>query len=168
MNYAAIYECDTANGVGCRTSVFVSGCRRHCKNCHNQQAWDFEYGNKLNTEVREYISSTLNHKYIDGISILGGEPFERENQIEVWLLAHSAKELGKSVWIYTGYTFEELMKNAPYSYIIEILHECDVLVDGPFVEEKKDLTLDFRGSSNQRIIDVPSSMKSKSVVLLKM
>lgn len=168
MHYAAIYECDTANGIGCRTSVFVSGCRRHCKNCHNQQAWDFNYGKPFNLDTKEYIRSTLKHDYIDGLSILGGEPFERENQVEVWLLAHIAKELGKTVWIYSGYTFEELLKNAPYSYIIEILRECDVLVDGPFIEEKKDISLEFRGSSNQRIIDLPKSLADKSVVLLKM
>ena len=156
MNYAAIYEADIANGVGCRTSFFVSGCTHHCKGCFNEKAWDFNYGEPYTKDVEDYIISTLTPSNIDGLSVLGGEPMELVNQEAIISLLRRTKELGKTIWIYSGYTLEELSdpnnKRCHGPYTDEILKLIDVLVDGEFVLEKKNISLQFRGSENQRIL----------------
>ena len=168
MNIASIKYCDCANGPGMRTSVFVSGCRRHCKGCFNEVAWDFNYGEPYRTKYYYYISQSLSDKNIDGLTLLGGEPFEPENQFSSWAIAKIAKDLGKTVWAYSGFTFEELTRNVhPSEYPQELIGIIDVLVDGPFIEEQKDITLKFRGSKNQRIIDVQKSLKESKVILME-
>lgn len=159
MNYGSIKIEDTANGPGLRTSLFVSGCTHHCKGCFNPETWDFSYGKPYTKEVEKYIFSTLNHKYVDGLTILGGEPMEVVNQKELYNLCFHTKCMGKSLWIYSGYTLEELMdpenKRCHGVYTESILSFADVLVDGEFQIENKDISLVFRGSRNQRIITNP-------------
>ena len=167
MNYAVIKKNDIANGVGVRVSLFVSGCRHHCKNCFNKEAWDFNYGDPFTDEVKEEIMSALDHDYVDGLSFLGGEPFEKENVPTLITLAQEFKERfpSKNIWCYTGFDFEkELMHRDEET--MKLLSFIDVLVDGRFVEELKDLSLLFRGSSNQKIIDVKASLKEGKTVLL--
>ena len=168
MNVASTKLCDCANGPGMRVSVFVSGCRRHCKGCFNQITWDFNYGTLYDKKYRNYINEVLKEPYIDGLSILGGEPFEPENSFSSWNLAIMAKRHGKNVWAYSGFTFEELYSHrSVFDCVYELLKEVDVLVDGPFVEEEKDITLKFRGSRNQRIIDIPASIKAGKAVFVE-
>ena len=147
MNYAKIVKCDIANGPGVRVSLFVSGCRNHCKGCFQPETWDFSFGNPFTKETEEEIMEALHPEWIQGFSLLGGEPMEPENQeVLLPLLSRIRTELPKKdVWLYTGYRLSQI-KNAP------ILQFVDVLVDGPFIEEQKDITLSFRGSTNQRII----------------
>ena len=164
MNYAEIKNFDIANGLGVRVSLFVSGCTHHCKNCFNQMTWDFKYGKEFTKEVEDLIIDYLKPEHITGLSLLGGEPMEPSNQ--------RAKETypQKDIWCYTGYLFDrELLQEsrARCEVTDELLSYIDVLVDGKFVEELKDLSLKFRGSSNQRIIDVPESLKRHEVVLYK-
>lgn len=156
MNYAAIKKTDIANGPGVRVSLFVSGCRRHCKNCFNSETWDFNYGNQFAKNTMSTIIGALNQDYIEGFSILGGEPFEPENRETVLNIVRKVKEEfpQKTIWCYSGFTFEELIDSAR-----NILEYIDVLVDGEFIDEKKNLRLKFRGSENQRIIDVKKSLK---------
>lgn len=166
MNYAAIYEADVANGPGCRTSLFVSGCTHHCKGCFNQQAWDFSYGKPYTPDVHRYILGTLERA--DGLSILGGEPMELRNQLQVLWLVRAAKELGKNVWVYSGYTFEQLTggdARCRGGHTDELLGLIDVLVDGEFIQEQKDISLRFRGSRNQRILDMPASLREGGPVI---
>ena len=161
MNYATIKYSDIANGEGVRTSLFVSGCRRGCKNCFNEVAWNFAAGEPFTREVEDEIMRSLDHPFCDGLTVLGGEPMEPENQaglvdfIERVRRAYP-KGSGKSIWCYTGDTLDELMPGARhYTDVTERLLECiDILVDGPFVQGLYDITLRFRGSSNQRIIDM--------------
>lgn len=162
MNIAKINPCDIANGTGVRVSVFVSGCRRHCDGCHNEQAWDFGYGEPFTWAKEEYIQALLEPDYIDGITILGGEPFERENIADAHALCKMTKESGKTVWVYTGYTWEEVIRQKAW----EIRRAyVDVIVDGPYLAAEKDISLLFRGSRNQRIIDVQESIKTGTAVL---
>lgn len=170
MNYAKIYQADCANGVGCRVSLFVSGCTHHCKGCFNQETWDFSYGEPYTKEVEDYILSSLVPPYISGLSVLGGEPMEPANQEAILPLVKSAHNMGKTVWIYSGYTWEELT-NSKYrrchgEHTDELLSYVDVLVDGEFVLEKKNITLSFRGSENQRIIDVPRTLLEGHPIML--
>lgn len=160
MNYSEIKYCDIANGAGVRTSLFVSGCRRHCDGCFNSKAWDFDSGKPYTDEVEDAIIKSLKSPYVDGLSILGGEPLEPENVGMVGILACRVKrELqGKSVWLWSGDTYENVKD-------LTIMRYIDVLVDGPFMEEKKDITLRFRGSSNQRVIDVVRSRDEGRVVM---
>lgn len=162
MNYADVKTDDIVNGWGLRVSLWVSGCKRHCKGCFNQAAWDFNYGKKFNykSEAWYTIALQLANKYVDGLTILGGEPFEPENIVEVTKLCETVKRLfpDKNIWVYTGYTFEELLVKPVMKYI-------DVLVDGEYKEELRDLELWFRGSSNQRIINVKRSLEEGKVVL---
>jgi len=161
MNYGGIHNCDIANGPGTRVSLFVSGCRHHCKGCFNPDTWDFNYGKKFDDATLSEILDACDHEYISGLTILGGEPMEPENQPEVLkILIAFRKRFGKAktVWLYSGTTLEEI-RNPESSYNVEsctqeILSLCDVIVDGPFVEELKDISLDFRGSQNQRIIEL--------------
>lgn len=211
MNYGRIFYCDIANGVGIRTSLFVSGCRHHCKECFNPETWDFSYGKPFDRGAEDEIISSLKSEYTDGISILGGEPMEPENQKDVLHLVKRIRSEcpGKTIWIYSGFTYEELTGTAPSGfgtnapnknsdaampsasadstasdaamssaaasigapsrcvteYTNEILSNIDILVDGEFNIAKKNISLRFRGSSNQRIIDVPASLKAGNIVL---
>lgn len=173
MNYAEIKTTDIANGEGVRTSLFVSGCRHHCKNCFNEITWDFGYGELFTEETMEYIFKTLEPDYINGISLLGGEPFEPENQkvLLPFLVMLREKFPNKDVWCYTGFTFEQITGNsdpksrAATEIAPEMLSLIDVLVDGPYVESLKDIRLKFRGSSNQRVIDVKKTIEKKRVTL---
>ena len=162
MYYGRIKKTDIANGPGVRVSLFVSGCRNHCKGCFQPETWDFNYGQEydgVNT-VNEIIEA-LSPEYISGLSILGGDPIERENISEVVTLCYLVKRLypNKTIWLYTGYKYEDIAEMYP-----NILEVIDVMVDGPFIEDLKDISLVFRGSSNQRIINVPESVRSGRVV----
>lgn len=171
MHYGEMKTCDIANGPGVRVSLFVSGCRNGCKNCFNPMTWAFDYGNPYTEEVEERILSSLSSDYVEGLTILGGEPFEKENQECVLGLVKKVKEKypQKDIWIYSGFTLEELTGFVPSRasgpLANEILQTIDVLVDGRFVEEEKDISLRFRGSRNQRIIDTKQTLKQKQVVL---
>ena len=157
MYYGTIKKCDIANGPGVRVSLFVSGCRNCCKGCFNPETWDFSYGTPYTEETERYIIELLEPSYINGLSLLGGEPFEPENQRElVGLLKKIRTEYPeKDIWCYTGYVYEQDLTKGGRKYTEvtdELLSYVDVLVDGQFIEEQKDLTLAFRGSSNQRIL----------------
>ncbi|MEJ8729752.1 4-hydroxyphenylacetate decarboxylase activating enzyme [uncultured Clostridium sp.] len=167
MNYADIRPIDVANGPGVRTSIFVSGCTHHCKECFNPETWDFAYGQPFGGEQIQKILDCLSKPYIRGLSLLGGEPFEPQNQRAVLELVRAirARFPEKDIWCYSGYLFESLRDSQVGEYSQELLKELDVLVDGPFVLEKKDLSLRFRGSSNQRLIDVPASLRAGAAVL---
>ena len=171
MHYGTIKKTDIANGVGVRVSLFVSGCRRHCKNCFNPETWNFAYGTPFTEQSQAEILQALAPGYISGLSILGGEPFERENQHDLLPFVRAVKQAypEKSVWCYTGYVLEADLLNPAgqvRSEDTDALLSCiDVLVDGPFVASLKNLNLRFRGSSNQRLIDVPASLKTGAVVL---
>lgn len=169
MNYGEIKKCDIANGEGVRVALFVSGCRHHCKGCFNSMTWDFNYGKKFTEETEEEILEALKPNYIDGLSLLGGEPFEPENQEVLVKLLRKVKERypEKNIWCYSGYLFdEELQKEsrARCEYTDEMLSMLDVLVDGRFEEDKKNITLLFRGSENQRLIDVKKSLEQGQVI----
>ncbi len=171
MNYAEIKYCDIANGSGVRTSLFVSGCTHKCKGCFNAVAWDFDYGNTFTEAVREEILESCEPDYITGLTVLGGEPFEPENQSELVLLLKEFKNRfpQKNVWCYTGYTYEQLMgifpSRAKTDMSDEMLLYIDILVDGKFEEANHDITLRFRGSSNQRIIDLNATREQCKIVL---
>ncbi|MBQ4116603.1 MAG: anaerobic ribonucleoside-triphosphate reductase activating protein [Clostridia bacterium] len=173
MFYGEIKKTDVANGTGVRVSLFVSGCTHHCKGCFNPDTWNFCYGKEYTAETEAEIIEALKPSYIEGLSLLGGEPFEPENQkVLVNLLKRIRQELPeKNIWCYSGYTFEELTgkkeSRAFTDTTLEMLSLIDTLVDGEFVEELKDISLKFRGSSNQRIINVKESLKSNSVVETK-
>ena len=156
MNYANIKYNDIADGEGIRTSLFVSGCTHHCKGCFNEEAWDFNYGKPFTKEVEDRILESLKPSYIAGLTLLGGEPFEPANQrVLVPFLKRVREQLpDKNIWCYSGYTLEELQgeSRAHCECTEEMLSLLDVLVDGEFVEEKKDISLAFRGSANQRIL----------------
>ena len=165
MNYAALKKFDIANGPGVRVSLFVSGCRHHCKNCFNREAWDFNFGKPFTEENEEEILAELDKDYIKGLSLLGGEPFEPENRAALTQLLKRVREKypEKTVWCYTGFEFEKLSDQTAR----EMLSLIDVLVDGKFVEELKSPDLIFRGSSNQRIIDVKKSLEAGEVIWLE-
>lgn len=171
MNYGALKKTDVANGEGVRVSLFVSGCTHHCKNCFNPETWNFCYGKPFTQETEDEIIEALKPSYIKGLTLLGGEPMEPQNQERLLpLLKRIKKEYGdtKNIWCYTGYTLDDdLLKpsRARCEHTDEILKHIDTLVDGEFVEELKDLMLKFRGSSNQRIINVPETLKSNEIVL---
>lgn len=161
MHYGKINKYDVANGPGVRVSLFVSGCRNACKGCFNPEAWDFNYGNEFTMDTAKEICEALSPYYISGLTILGGEPMEPENQMELYPFLQRIRQYypNKSIWLYTGYTFEKLYNNPIPHVTIELLELIDVLIDGKFEESKKDISLVFRGSSNQRIIDVQNSLK---------
>lgn len=170
MNYAAIKYCDIANGEGVRTSLFVSGCRRHCPECFNAVAWDFAYGQPFDKQTRNAILASLKPDYIKGLSLLGGEPLEPENQRALLPFLRDVKVLypHKSIWCYTGNVYEtEVLAPGPGRCEVtdELLGFIDVLVDGAFIEEEKDITLRFRGSANQRLIDLNASRAAGRTVL---
>ena len=172
MHYATIKWTDIANGEGVRVSLFVSGCTHHCKNCFNEIAWDFQYGQPFTKEIEDAIIRELASSFIAGLSLLGGEPLEPENQRALYPFVKRVKELypQKNIWCYTGFVFDETdgslrekHKNTPYTQ--ELISLFDVLVDGPYVEELKSLRLKFRGSSNQRVIDVQKTLRTKECIL---
>lgn len=170
MNYGEIKRCDIANGVGVRTSLFVSGCRLHCPGCFNGVAQDFSFGRPYTREVEDDIIESLRPSWIRGLSLLGGDPMEPENQaVLVGLVERVCRELpDKDVWCYTGYSYDADLAPGGRRHTDvtdRLLDGIDVLVDGPFVENLKDITLRFRGSSNQRLIDLPATRASGSVVL---
>lgn len=170
MNYAEIKPVDIANGEGVRVSLFVSGCTRQCKNCFNKIAWDFSYGKPFDEEVQERLLQMLAPDYIAGLTLLGGDPFEPSNQRALlpFVKKVRARFPNKNIWCYTGYTFlagalEEEWANCEVTR--ELISLIDILVDGRFVEELKDIRLKFRGSSNQRVIDVKKTLSSGNIVL---
>ena len=167
MNYATIKNCDIANGPGVRVSLFVSGCTHRCPGCFNEVAWDFDYGQPFTEETIESILDMLRPSYIKGLTLLGGEPFEPRNQADVVkLLRRIRAELPeKSIWAFSGYLFEKDMLSGRIGDLSEYLSYLDVLVDGPFVQAKKNLNLRFRGSENQRIIDVKASLAEGRTIL---
>ena len=170
MNYSAIKYCDIANGTGVRTVLFVSGCRNHCKDCFQPETWTFEYGNPFTGEVEDEIIASLKPDYIRGLTLLGGDPFEPENQKALlpFMRRVKAECPGKDVWAYTGYVLDrDLVPGGKCctADTAELLHTIDVLVDGEFVQELHDITLRFRGSSNQRIIDLNATRAAGHTVL---
>ena len=167
MNYATIKNCDIANGPGVRVSLFVSGCTHRCPGCFNAVAWDFDYGQPFTEETIRTILDMLRPSYIKGLTLLGGEPFEPQNQADVVKLLRRIKtEMPeKTIWAFSGYLFEQDMLSGRIGDVSEYLSYLDVLVDGPFVQEKKNLSLRFRGSENQRIIDMKASLAAGETVL---
>ena len=170
MNYSAIKYCDIANGTGVRTVLFVSGCRNHCKDCFQPETWAFEYGNPFTGEVEDEIIASLKPDYIRGLTLLGGDPFDPENQkvLLPFMRRVKAECPGKDVWAYTGYIYEkDLLKGQrKYTeYTDELLSAIDVLVDGPFIEEQKDITLKFKGSANQRVIDLRKTIANNEIII---
>lgn len=171
MNYATIKYNDIANGTGVRTSLFVSGCTHRCKGCFNSEAWDFNYGLPFTKEVEDEILKSLEPTYVDGLSLLGGEPFEPQNQLVLYSFLKRVKEKfpHKDIWCYTGYLFDkELLSpsRATTPVTKDMLSLIDVLVDGKFIEAKKNISLAFKGSENQRIIDVKKSLNENKVIIL--
>ena len=170
MNYAAIKNCDIANGPGVRVSLFVSGCTHRCPGCFNEVAWDFHYGEPFTEQTVDTILRMMAPGYIKGLTLLGGEPFEPSNQPAIVELLRRvrAQYPQKSIWAFSGYLFDRDIlagRLGPWEITKEYLSYLDVLVDGPFVQEKKKLSLRFRGSENQRIINVPESLRRGEIVL---
>lgn len=171
MHVGEVMTADVANGEGMRVSVFVSGCRNHCKGCFQPQTWDFNYGREYTPEIEQFIIDELSKSYYDGITILGGDPMEPENQEPVLrLLRRIKKELpDKNVWAYTGYVYDRDLVPGGKRFVDgvtrELLESIDILIDGRFVEELKNLMLSFRGSGNQRIIKMKETLETGKVVL---
>ncbi len=169
MNYANIKATDVSNGSGIRVSLFVSGCRHHCPDCFNPEGWDFHYGQHFTQQTTEEILQALAPDYIRGLTLLGGEPLEPENQPSLIQLLHAVHTAypDKDVWCYTGFVYEALPNSraAQSGALEELLSLIDVLVDGPFIKELKDLSLRFRGSRNQRILDLNQSRKTGALCL---
>ena len=171
MNYAGIKYCDIANGTGCRTVLFVSGCRNACKGCFQPQTWDFGYGEPFDEKVQKEVLDSLAPDYITGITLLGGEPFEPENQKELvpFMRKVVAQYPNKNVWAFTGYIYDKDLLAGGRRHTEdtdELLSMIDVLVDGPFVEELKDITLKFRGSSNQRVLNLRETIRTGKITTL--
>lgn len=162
MNYGAIKNLDIANGPGIRVSLFVSGCRNNCPGCFNKEAQDFDYGEKFTNETWLEIRKMLDNPNVAGLSILGGDPFEPENIAVVETICQMTRIYypDKTIWVWTGYCYDNLAH-------LDIMRNIDVLVDGPFIQEEKDLTLYYRGSRNQRVINVPKSLKAGRAIRLE-
>ena len=172
MYYGAIKKTDIANGTGVRVTLFVSGCTHHCRGCFQPESWDFQYGSPYTKETEQEILNALDHDYIKGLTLLGGEPFEPENQkVLVRLLKNvRARFPQKDIWCYTGYTYEtDLIEDsrARCEVTDDMISLIDVLVDGEFHEAEKDISLRFRGSKNQRLIDLPKTKRQKNIILLE-
>ena len=170
MRFSKIKDNDIANGVGITMSLWTQGCPHHCKGCFNEETWSFEFGQPFTAETEEQILKLLEPSYISGLTVLGGEPMEYMNQEALLPFLEKVKERfpEKTIWCFTGYVFEKDILNRmlpKWKYTKKMLEQIDYLVDGPFVEAKKDITLRFRGSSNQRIIDVKKSLETGEVVL---
>ena len=169
MHYGELKKCDIANGEGVRVSLFVSGCRNHCKDCFQPETWDFCYGRPFTEETEREIYAELDKPYVGGLSLLGGDPFEPENQRALLPMLRRIREKypQKNIWCYTGYDFEQDLltgRVGDWAVTQEFLSYLNVLVDGPFILKEKDITLRFRGSRNQRVIDVPKSLITDQVV----
>ncbi len=170
MHFGQIFTADSANGIGIRVSLFVSGCTNKCKGCFQPETWNFNYGQEYTKETEDFIIKELSKAYYTGLTILGGEPFEPSNQKELINLIRRVKEEcpGKTIWMYTGFTYDKdlVAGGCRYTEVTdEILDSIDILVDGRFEEELKNITLNFRGSSNQRIIDMIATRATGTVVL---
>ncbi|MBQ8003751.1 MAG: anaerobic ribonucleoside-triphosphate reductase activating protein [Oscillospiraceae bacterium] len=169
MYYGQLKNNDIANGIGVRVTLFVSGCRNGCKNCFQPETWNFCYGEEFTQETEDYILSLLSPSHIGGLTLLGGEPFEPENQRGLLPFLRRVKENypQKTIWAFSGFTYEELLgkSRAHCDVTDEILSLLDVLVDGRYIDEQKDISLRFRGSRNQRLIDIPETRKRGTVVL---
>ena len=169
MYYAALKACDIANGPGVRVTLFVSGCTHHCPGCFQPETWDFTYGQPFTQATQEEVLRLLSPAYIRGLTLLGGEPFEPDNRQALLPLIRAvrAEYPEKSIWAYSGYTFERLSSGSPppAETVSGLLSLLDVLVDGPFVEAQRDLTLRFLGSSNQRLIDLQKTKEAGHIVL---
>jgi anaerobic ribonucleoside-triphosphate reductase activating protein len=171
MHYGNIKFNDIANGEGIRVSLFVSGCTNHCKECFNPETWNFEYGKQFTQETEQQILDYLKNDFVNGLTLLGGEPFEPRNQKELLPLVKKVRELypNKTIWAYSGFKFEdELLKNGAYpncEYTRPLLELIDILVDGRFDRDLRDIRLKFRGSSNQRIIQVKQSLRENKIIL---
>ena len=177
MNYTKIIKYDCANGEGWRTSLFVSGCTNHCPGCFNQEAQDFNYGKSFDQTAEYYLQQYLNKEFVDGLSILGGDPLS-QSKVDIYTLARLCAythNINKNVWLWTGYKWEDIFPNVELTETVDtkliyqqvLLTSCDVVIDGPFVEELKDPSLKWRGSSNQRIIDVKQSLQQNKIILWK-
>ena len=162
MNYAQIRKYDVANGPGIRSTIFVTGCTHNCYNCFNKEYQDFNFGKTWTDKETKEVIEYLELPEVKGLTVLGGEPFQNEVDL-LMTIKDIKKEVQKDIWIFSGYTFEEIIKDENKKNLLE---ECDVLVDGRFVENLKDLTLRFRGSSNQRIIDEKRSLDENKVIEL--
>lgn len=169
MNYSQLIACDTANGEGIRTSLFVSGCTNHCPGCFNQEAQDFNYGKPYTQDTENMLLDCIKQPYVAGLSILGGDPLCQDDMglITLNFLAHKVHSLGKTVWLWTGFKWEDFNFTNNFSLKSMLLSACDVVVDGPFIEAEKDLTLAFRGSRNQRVIDVRKTLEKGEIILYK-
>ena len=171
MHYSTIKDCDIANGIGVRITLFVSGCTNHCKNCFQPQTWDFDFGEPFTEETEEKLLEMLKPDYINGLTLLGGEPMEPQNQRALVPFLKRVREVypNKNIWCFTGFTYEILKTDGSHprcEVTDEMLSLIDVLVDGRYVDELKDLTLQFRGSSNQRLIDMVKTRENGEVTLL--
>ena len=171
MYYSTIKDCDIANGIGVRITLFVSGCTNHCKNCFQPQTWDFDFGEPFTEETEEKLLEMLKPDYINGLTLLGGEPMEPQNQRALVPFLKKVREAypNKNIWCFTGFTYEVLKTDGSHprcEVTDEMLSLIDVLVDGRYVDELKDLTLQFRGSSNQRLIDMVKTRENGEVTLL--
>ena len=169
MNYGRIIKYDVANGEGVRTSLFVSGCTNHCPGCFNQEAQDFNYGKLYTQDTENRLLDCIKQPYISGLSILGGDPLCQDDMglITLNFLARKVHSLGKTVWLWTGFKWEDFNFTNNFSLQSLLLSACDVVVDGPFIEAEKDLSLAFRGSRNQRIIDVRKTLGKGEIILYK-
>lgn len=169
MHYGQIMIADSANGAGIRLTLFVSGCTNHCPGCFQPETWDFSFGEPYTQEVEDKILDELQKPYYDGLTILGGEPFEIENQPALLPLIKRVHEMypKRTIWMYTGFHYEDLLPDGKrYTpFTDSILDKIDILVDGPFQEENKNISLNFRGSTNQRIIDISQTRKAGRIVL---
>lgn len=171
MYYGEIKDCDIANGEGVRVSLFVSGCTNHCEHCFQPQTWAFDYGQPFTEETEDRLLSLLSPGYINGLTLLGGEPFEPDNQRALLPFLRRVKAAfpKKNIWAFSGFTYEELLTEGSHprcEATDELLSLLDVLVDGRFVEALKDISLRFRGSSNQRILDLNATRRAGEIVLL--
>ena len=166
MNYEKIDKCSVSNGLGVRTVLWISGCNIHCKNCHNQSTWDFNSGIPFTNDTMQEILYDLSKPYIKGLTLSGGHPLDTHNAPKVLEIVKRVKMVfpNKDIWIYSGYVWEDIIKD---DILKEILKRTNVLVDGAYIDELRDITLPFRGSSNQRIIDVQESLKQNQVILWK-
>lgn len=170
MNYGEIKDCDIANGVGVRVTLFVSGCTNRCPGCFQPETWDFNYGQEFTKETEDLILSMLEPDYINGLTVLGGEPFEPQNQQVLMPFLKRVKEKypGKTIWSFSGFVLEDLLKEGMYCHTEvteEMLDNLDVLVDGRFMQELKNIQLRFRGSENQRLIDMKKTRETGEIVL---
>lgn len=164
MNYIKITKNDIANGSGVRVVLWCAGCRLHCKGCHNPQTWDFRAGKAFDDKAKDELFEALNKPYVQGITFSGGNPLD--NPYQIFLLAKEIKEKfpNKDIWLYSGYTYEQICQIREK---FKVLLYIDVLVDGPYIEEQRDISLKFRGSRNQRLIDVPETLKQGKIITLQ-